>query len=199
MAEFISTPKRLSAKKLKKRLSPDHVSAVIRTVRGHKVILDADLAQFYGVEVKRLNEQFRRNASKFPADFAFQLTSSEWDSLRSQNATLKIKRGEHRKYRPIAFTEHGALQAANVLNSKNAAAMSVFVIRAFIKMRQLQSISDAILKRLAEIDTTLLTHDAALRDIYEKLLPFLDATEVEEAPRRQIGFHVKDLAGAQKI
>jgi hypothetical protein len=168
-------------------------------VRGHKVILDSDLSRFYGVEVKRLNEQFRRNKSKFPADFAFQLTAAEWESLRSQNATLNTRRGQHRKYHPIAFTEHGALQAANILNSKNAAAMSVFVIRAFIKMRQLHSISDAILKRLAEIDSTLLTHDAALRDIYQKLLPFLDAPEVEDEPRRQIGFHVKNQSTSQQI
>ena len=181
----------MSTKAVKKLLPAELIEAVIHTVRGHKVILDTDLARFYSVDVKRLNEQFRRNRKKFPPDFAFQLTAAEWESLRSQNATLKNGRGRHRKYRPLAFTEHGALQAANVLNSKNAAAMSVFVIRAFIKMRQLQSLSDAILKRLAEIDSTLLTHDAALREIYEKLLPFVDAPPEEDAPRRQIGFHVK--------
>jgi hypothetical protein len=85
------------------------IRQVIHTIRGQKIILDSDLARFYSVEVKRLNQQFRRNKSKFPKDFAFQLTLAEWDSLRSQNATLNSRRGEHRKYRPMAFTEHGAL------------------------------------------------------------------------------------------
>jgi hypothetical protein len=185
----------VSTKGKRKLLSPEVIGQVIHTIRGHKVILDSDLARFYSVEVKRLNEQFRRNKAKFPADFAFQLTAAEWERLRSQNATLKNQRGAHRKYRPIVFTEHGALQVANILNSKTAAAMSVFIIRAFIKMRQLTELGDAILKRLAEIDSTLLTHDAALRDIYEKLLPFVDTPEIEEVPQREIGFHVKDEGG----
>ena len=184
----------VSTKGKSKSLSPELITQVIHTIRGHKVILDSDLARFYSVEVKRLNEQFRRNKSKFPADFAFQLTAAEWNRLRSQNATLDNRRGQHRKYRPMAFTEHGALQVANILNSKTAAAMSVFIIRAFIKMRQLTSLSDAILKRLAEIDSTLLTHDAALRDIYEKLLPFVDTPAIEDTPAREIGFHVKNAA-----
>jgi ORF6N domain len=175
----------------------------ILTIRDQKVVLDVDLARIYGVTTKRLNEQLRRNRKRFPDDFAFQLTADEFESLRSQvatldkgtsgselkrsqTATLKPGRGQHRKYRPWAFTEHGALQAANILRSERAIAMSVYVIRAFIELRERVAANAAILKRLAEIDKTLLQHNSALRDIYEKLLPLLSPPP--EPPRRQIGF-----------
>jgi ORF6N domain len=176
------------------------LEALICELRGQKVMLDSDLARIYGVTTKRLNEQFRRNRKRFPDDFAFQLTAEESTALRSQiatasavssglrsqNATLKKGRGRHRKYRPWAFTEHGALQAANILNSANAVRMSVFVIRAFMKMREQFATNTAILKRLAEIDKTLLLHDSALHDVYQKLLPLLSPPP--DPPRRQIGF-----------
>jgi hypothetical protein len=175
----------------------------ILTIRDQKVVLDVDLARIYGVTTKRLNEQLRRNRKRFPDDFAFQLTADEFESLRSQvatldkgtsgselkrsqTATLKPGRGQHRKYRPWAFTEYGALQAANILRSERAIAMSVYVIRAFIELRERVAANAAILKRLAEIDKTLLQHNSALRDIYEKLLPLLSPPP--EPPRRQIGF-----------
>ncbi len=149
--------------------------------------LDVDLARVYGVSTKRLNEQFRRNMKRFPKDFAFQLTSEETAAaLRSQNATLKRGRGQHRKYRPWAFTEHGALQVANILRSDRANAMSVYVIRAFIELREKIAANALILKRLAEIDQALLLHDTALRDIYQKLQPLL--LPLPEPARRQIGF-----------
>jgi ORF6N domain len=156
----------------------------IYTICGVRVILDSDLAALYGVPTKRLNEQYRRNRKRFPEDFAFQLTAGEADSLRSQIATSRSHGG--RRYRPYAFTEHGALQAANILNSANAVRMSVFVIRAFVKIREQLVTNAAILKRLAEIDKTLLVHDSALRDLYQKLLPLLSPPP--EPPRRRIGF-----------
>src|SRR5438874_9026597 len=137
------------------------IARVIHSIREQRVILDDDLADIYGVSTKRLNEQYRRNRERFPDDFAFQLAQQEWTRLRSQIATLKTGRGRHRKYPPVAFTEHGALMAANVLNSPRAAAMSIYVIRAFVKMRQAFAANTAIIKRLAEIDKTLLLHDAA--------------------------------------
>jgi hypothetical protein len=157
----------------------------IYSIRGVRVILDADLAVLYGVSTKRLNEQLRRNRKRFPDDFAFQLSAEETAALRSQNATSSSHGG--RRYRPYAFTEHGALQAANILNSASAVHMSVFVIRAFVKMREQLATNAAILKRLAEIDKSLLEHDSALRDIYQKLLPLLSPPP--NPPRRQIGFH----------
>jgi hypothetical protein len=174
----------------------------IVTIRDQKVVLDVDLARVYGVSTKRLNEQFRRNRKRFPQDFAFQLSGEEFEALRSQIVTLKEGdgRGEsnwsqiatssskHRgkSYRPWAFTEHGALQAANILRSDRAIAMSVYVIRAFIELREKIATNAAILKRLAEIDKTLLLQDSALRDIYQKLLPLLSPPP--ETTRRQIGF-----------
>lgn len=131
-----------------------------------------------------MNEQLRRNRKRFPGDFAFQLTAGETDALRSQIATSSSHGG--RRYRPWAFTEHSALQAANVLRSDRAIAMSVYVIRAFIKLREKVATNVAILKRLAEIDRTLLQHDTALRDIYQELLPLL--APPPQPPRRQIGF-----------
>src|ERR1700747_3636589 len=106
----------------------------IYTIRGLRVILDSDLAALYGVPTKRLNEQYRRNRKRFSEDFAFQLTVEEANSLRSQIAT-SISHGG-RRYRPYAFTEYGALMAANILNTPRAVQMSVFVIRAFIKIRE---------------------------------------------------------------
>ena len=187
----------------------------ILSIRDQKVVLDSDLAAVYGVTTKRLNEQFRRNRKRFPEDFAFQLTADEFESLRSQFATLETGSaiGEplrsqsatasdrpqsmrsqfatasrrNIRYRPWAFTEHGALQAANVLQTHRAIAMSVYVIRAFIEQREKLAANAAILKRLAEIDKTLLEHDTALREIYQKLLPLL--APPPEPPRRQIGFH----------
>jgi hypothetical protein len=113
-------------------LQVDRIGLMIRTIRGQRVILDADLARIYDVPTKRLNEQVKRNAVRFPPDFLFQLTAGEADSLRSQFATLKSGRGQHRKFLPYAFTENGAIMAANVLNSPEAVRMSVFVVRAFV-------------------------------------------------------------------
>jgi hypothetical protein len=167
----------------------------IYTIRGVRVILDADLAALYGVPTFRFNEAIKRNKNRFPPDFMFQLSQAEFEALISQIAMSKRRGG--RRTRPYAFTEHGALQAANVLRSSRAAQMSLFespavashplrVIRAFVKMREQLMANAAILKRLTEIDKTLLVHDSALRDLYQKLLPLL--SPVPDPPKRQIGF-----------
>ena len=128
----------------------------------------------------------------------FQLTLEEAKAVqRSRSQTVTLKRGHNIKYLPHAFTEHGALQAANLLNSPRAVAMSIYVIRAFVKMREDQAANQAILKRLAEIDSTLLTHDTALHDIYRKLLPLLLPTSEPERP--EIGFHVKEDAVPYRV
>jgi len=132
------------------RYDADAIGARILTIRGHKVIFDTDLAAIYRVEVRRLNEQVKRNSARFPEDFAFMLTPQEWEqvrSLRSQDATLK--RGQHRKHPPRVFTEHGAIMAANVLNSKRATEMSVFVVRAFVRMRGVLSDTRELARKLA--------------------------------------------------
>lgn len=178
------------------------IESQILTVRGKRVILAADLAAIYGVETRRLNEQVRRNSDRFPVDFAFRLTKEEFDSLRAEGVVQAdghralrsqiaiLKRGQHAKYPPFAFTEHGAIMAANVLNSPSAVAMSVYVVRAFVHLRDELLANAAILKRLAEIDKTLFKHDSALRDIYSKLLPLLQPPPDNTIkPKRRIGFN----------
>jgi hypothetical protein len=172
----------------------------IHAIRDQRVILDSDLAHIYGVETRALNQAVRRNADRFPEDFMFQLTASEAAEaghLRSQNVILKTGRGHHRKYLPYAFTEHGALMAANILNSPRAVAMSIYVTRAFVKMREDLAANAAILKRLAEIDKSLLLHDRALRDIYEKLRPLLEPPALPKKP--EIGFHAKEDSPPYRI
>lgn len=167
-------------------LSTDHILPLIQTIRGQRVILASDLARLYSVPTKRLNEAVKRNKTRFPTDFMFQLTRVEaLAHSRSQNATLNVQ-GANIKHLPYAFSEHDAIMAANVLNSPQAVAMSVYIVRAFVQQRDVLATNDAILKRLAEIDQTLLVHDKALRDIYQKLLPLLQPPP--ETPKPKIGF-----------
>ena len=157
----------------------------ILTIRQQKVVLDSDLAQIYRVSTGRFNEAVKRNLKRFPDDFSFVLTRREFDELISQFAISKPTRGGRTKL-PRVFTEHGALMAASILNSERAIAMSIYVIRAFIELRERLAANPAIMKRLAEIDHELLLHDSALQDIYGKLAPLLAPPPA--APRRQIGF-----------
>ena len=157
----------------------------IIVIRGQRVILDRDLARLYGVTTMALNQAVRRNPKRFPERFLLVIDRKELRALISQNVISKIGRGGATKT-PLAFTEHGALMVAAVLNSDRAVAMSIFVIEAFIRMREEVAANSFILKRLAEIDRSLLVHDDALRDLYQKLLPLLEpAPEVE---KRKIGF-----------
>jgi ORF6N domain len=166
-------------------LSTDNILPLIHTIRGQRVILASDLAGLYGVPTFRLNEAVKRNKIRFPSDFLFQLTRLE-ALERSTSQIAMLNRGANIKHLPYAFTEHGAMMAANLLNSPEAVAMSVYVIRAFVQQREVLSANDAILKRLAEIDKTLLLHDKALRDVYQKLLPLLQPPP--DPPRPKIGF-----------
>lgn len=172
-------------------------------LRGRRIVLDADLARLYGVTTGRFNEAFKRNRRRFPSEFAFQLTAAEFAGLRTRGAMQaadlseesrnlsQIATGSQRhrdpRLRPWAFTEHGAIMAANVLRSDRAIEMSVFVIRAFVRLREQVGANNAILKRLAEIDAILLRHDSALRDLYQKILPLLQPPA--DPPKRRIGFH----------
>lgn len=159
----------------------------VYTVRDCPVILDSDLAEIYGMGTKVFNQAFKRNIERFPSEFAFQTTDDEWLALRSQIVTSK--RGG-RRYNPWVFTEHGALMASMILNSDEAISMSVFVIRSFVETRKQRLANTTILKRFAEIYKTLMDHDRALWDIYQKLLPLLQPAE--ESPKRRLGFHDDD-------
>jgi ORF6N domain len=142
----------------------DQIEPLIITLRGQKVLLDHDLASVYGVITKRLNQQVRRNVERFPADFVFQLTVEEMESLRLQNATSKAGSGG-RRYLPFAFTEHGAIMAATVLNTPRAIAVSVFVVRAFIRMREVLTTHKELAHKLAELERVVGTHDEAIRTL----------------------------------
>jgi hypothetical protein len=170
-----------------------------------KVVLDADLATLYGVPTSRLNEVVKRNRERFPAEFSFVLTNQEVVGLRSQIAILDKSereslgsqilnlrsgsRGQHRKYAPRVFTEHGALMAATVLRSERAVQMSLYLVRAFVQMREALLANTTILKRLAEIDRRLIEHDSVLREVVERLQPLLDAPKVDESAKPKIGYH----------
>jgi hypothetical protein len=173
-----------------------NITPVIRTIRGQKVILDSDLARIYGVPTKRLNEAVRRNIKRFPSDFMFQLTIAEADSLRSQIATLKRGRGQHRKFLPHVFTENGAVMSANVLNSPAAVRMSVFVVRAFVKMRELLGGTKELARQLSELERKLTNrldvHEGAIVEVLQRVMAILGpSTPLDEPPKREIGFHVQ--------
>ncbi len=188
-------------------VTPYAVDDTILTVRGQKVILDSDLARIYGVEVKRLNEQVKRNQDRFPVDFAFHLTlqevtnlksqfaTSSSDGMRSQIATASVHGG--RRKLPFAFTEHGAIMAATVLNSRQAVEMSVFVVRAFVKMREQLMTTAALANRLAEVEKVLLTHDSALQELYQTIRPLL--LPPPETDRPKIGFGVHEPRATYRI
>jgi hypothetical protein len=180
----------------KPSLVHDALEPLILTIRNQRVILDADLARLYRVATKAFNQAVKRNADRFPKDFAFQPTDAEMKLLRSQIVTSSSEASESatsshggRRYRPWAFTVHGAVMAANILHSERAIQMSVFVVRAFVRLREHVAANAAILKRLAEIDRTLLEHDTALLDLYEKLLPLLQP--LPDPPKPCIGFQSK--------
>ena len=173
------------------------IAPVIRTIRGQKVILDSDLARIYGVPTKRLNEQVQRNAKRFPSDFLFQLTATEVESLRSQIATSNTRGG--RRYLPYAFTKNGTVMAANVLNSPAAVRMSVFVVRAFVQMRDLLGGTKDLAKQLADLEKKLTArldvHESVIVDVLRRVMDILDPPPPPpEPPRRQIGFHVEPEA-----
>src|SRR6266536_5294280 len=166
---------------------------MIRTMRGVRVILDRDLAKIYGVPTFRFNEAIKHNRHRFPADFMFQLTREEFDALRSQ---IAMSSGKHRgaTYRPYAFTEHGALQAANVLRSTRAVQMSVFVIRAFVKMRETLLGTRELAKKLEALEKQLTgrldVHEAAIVQVLREVMQILNPpSPPPELPRRRIGFH----------
>ncbi|MHB0913836.1 MAG: ORF6N domain-containing protein [Armatimonadota bacterium] len=162
----------------------ESIAGSIRLLRGQKVILDSDLARLYGTSTTRLNEQVKRNIERFPVDFMFRLTDEENQLLTSQNAISKPGRGGRRTI-PYAFTEHGALMAASVLNTSVAVEVSVHVVRAFVKMREMLSTQAEVSLKFRELEARLDEHDehigALIGAIHQLLAP-------SEAPDRRMGF-----------
>jgi hypothetical protein len=207
--------------------APPDIESLILELRGHKVILDADLALIYGVPTKRLNEQVKRNAGRFPSDFLFRLTVQEAEgcrrstsqiatlerganaagssgpALKSQIATSSFTHGGRRKL-PYAFTEHGAIMAANVLNSPQAIQMSVFVVRAFVSMRSALGGNREMARKFAlleqELKIRLNIHESAIVDVLQRIMRILDPPPPPpEPPPPEIGFHVKEDAIPYRI
>jgi phage regulator Rha-like protein len=160
------------------------IEEMIFLIRGQRVMLDLDLAKVYGVATKRLKEQFRRNAERFPPDFAFQLTNQELVNLRSQIATSSLH-GGHR-YLPLAFTEHGALMLATVLNSQIAVEASVRVVRAFVLMREQLAAHKELAQKLSELETRVSGHDESIQNLFEAIRQLVEPPLPEDRPK--IGF-----------
>lgn len=175
----------MTSKKQPVSVSTDQISSSILLMRGQRVILDRDLAAIYGVETRTLNQAVKRNADRFPEDFMFQLTPEEAESLRSQFVILKSGRGQHPKFLPRAFTEHGAIQAANILNSPRAVTMGIHVVRAFVQLRSLLASNSELARKFAELERRVSTHDQAIVGILKTIRELMNPPEPK---RRPIGF-----------
>lgn len=168
--------------------SIDQIAGAILVLRGHKVLLDSELAALYGVTTARLNQQVRRNAQRFPADFVFEVTADENANLMLQNATSKPRRGGRRTL-PPAFTEHGAIMAASVLNTRAAIEMSVFIVRAFGHLRLLVASSAELTKRLDALELRVAKRLGAQDDVIAGIIRALRELATSPSRRqRRIGF-----------
>jgi hypothetical protein len=185
--------------------APEAITLRIASARGQRVIVDADLAALYGVETKRFNEAVKRNLAKFPADFMFTLSAEEFSVLRSQFATSNDQspgRGG-RRYAPRVFTEHGALMAATILNSPHAVEISIYVVRAFVRLRELAISHGELAKRLDELEhkteALAMNHDTFSRNTRGQLKQVFDALRElmtpADPPKRPIGFVNPDDKG----
>jgi len=168
-------------------LSEETISNKIYFIRNQKVMLDSDLASLYEVETKRLNEQVKRNLSRFPEDFMFQLTENESISLRSQIATLKKGRGFHQKYLPFAFTEHGILMLSSILKSDKAIQTNIQIMRIFTKVRQMLLDTTEIKVDILQIQKKLENHDKNIELVFSYLDELTEKKE-NESERVKIGY-----------
>ena len=160
-------------------LHSDLILSKINIIRGHKVMLDKDLAELYGVETKRLKEQVKRNIGRFPDDFMFELTKSEFGNLRSHIAT---SRWGGTRYAPLAFTEQGVAMLASVLNSPRAIQVNIQIVRAFVKLRQMISSHDELRKKIEAMEDT---YDGQFRLVFDAIRELI---RVEQSPKKKIGF-----------
>ncbi|MFY9748510.1 MAG: ORF6N domain-containing protein [Acidobacteriaceae bacterium] len=171
----------------KTALAQKPIETQIFLVRGQKVLLDSDLAALYRVEVRALNQAIKRNDDRFPPDFVFQLTPKENDTLRSHFVISNPGVGG-RRYLPYAFTEHGAIMAASVLNSPRAVEMSIFVVRAFVRLRETLTTHKALASKLIQLEQKFETHDKTIVGIIKAIRALMTPPQ---KPARQIGFRVQ--------
>jgi hypothetical protein len=175
-------------------LQPERIEQAILLIRGQRVMLDRDLAALYGVETKNLNKAVRRNVERFPADFMFQLTADEADSLRFQFGTLK--RGQHSKYLPQVFTQEGVAMLSSVLRSPRAIQVNIAIMRVFVRLRETLALHKELAQKLAELERKVATHDDSIRTLFDALRSL---TAAPAKPRRQIGFHVKEARAPYRV
>jgi hypothetical protein len=170
----------------------DRIGQSILILRGHRVLLDSDLAALYGVETRVLVQAVKRNIERFPADFMLQLTTPEWNALRSQSVILKPGRGQHRKYLPSAFTEQGVAMLSSVLNSPRAIVVNIQIVRAFVRLREMLSSNKELARQFAHLETRLskklAEHDDAIAAILSAIRQLMNAPTPK---RRGIGFTAK--------
>ena len=164
----------------------ERIEEIILLIRGEKVILDSDLARLYGVSTSRFNEQVKRNQRRFPKDFSFRLSKDEWNSLMSHFVTSKVGRGGRRKL-PYVFTEHGALMAANVLNSERAVDASVQVVRAFVRLRLMLASNAELARKLDELESK---YDRQFQIVFDAIRQLMNPAPAKAKP---IGFRPKAL------
>jgi hypothetical protein len=173
----------------------ERIEPLIREIRGEKVILDVDLARIYGVQTRVLNQAVRRNPEKFPSDFLMRLTPAEVRHMNRSQVVIGSQKHRNPRHRPYVFTEHGAIMAANILNSPRAVQMSVYVVRAFIAMRRTLGHNREQARKLAalekELKERLDVHEAAIVTILQRVMDIIDPPVQPESPRKQIGFHTK--------
>jgi ORF6N domain-containing protein len=193
----MKTPKNAILLRMPKRdaTSPIAVESRILFLRHQRVILDADLAELYGVPVRVLNQQIKRNRERFPSDFLFHLTAKEHEILRSQFVISSHKHGG-RRYTPNAFTEHGAIMAATVLNSKRAVQMSVFVVRAFVRLREMLATNRRLAGKIDELENRLNSHDSSIVGLFTTIKGMMTP---KRKPGPRIGFQLPEANAKAQI
>ena len=172
----------------------ERIERIILLIRGHKVMLDRDLAALYGVETGNLNKAVRRNADRFPSDFMFQLTAAETESLRFHFGSLKP--GQHFKYLPYAFTQEGVAMLSGVLRSQRAVHVNIAIMRAFVRLRETLTLHKHLAHKLAELERTIASHDENILTLFEAIRQLMNPPE---PPRKEIGFHVRERRGLYRV
>lgn len=170
-------------------ISAEKIERTIYMIRGQNVMLDSDLAALYGVPIRALNQAVKRNPARFPSDFMFQLTGEEVDTLRSQTVILKKGRGQHRKYRPYAFTEEGVAMLSSVLKSGRAVQVNIAIMRVFVRLRQVFMSQKDLARKLDEIERKLGEHDHNFQIVFEAIRQLMHPPVPRK--RRRIGFRLK--------
>lgn len=176
---------------MRKMVVVEQIEQKIYFLRGMKVMLDHDLAPLYDIEAKYLKRAVKRNLSRFPSDFMVKLTRQEYDSLRCQIGTLKLKRGQHAKYLPYAFTEQGVAMLSSVLNSDRAIQVNIAIMRAFVKLREILLTHKDLARKIEELEAKFRKHDENFVIVFQAIKKLLEPPREPKKKKLPIGFHVR--------